>query len=78
MRMRLLAVKHMWEFLDTIQHDFISKMWREKEMAVHEELNSMVIYLTNIWIAAIGGKTHVELNHAVVVPIITFLKDGVE
>ncbi|KAK1409786.1 hypothetical protein QVD17_36315 [Tagetes erecta] len=74
MRMRLLAVKHMWEFLDTIQHDFISKMWREKEMAVHEELNSMVIYLTNIWIAAIGGKTHVELNHAVVVPIITFLK----
>ncbi|KAK1408048.1 hypothetical protein QVD17_39679 [Tagetes erecta] len=45
-----MVVKHMWEFVNGIQHDFLNKMWKKDEKIMHDELDLIVVELANIWI----------------------------
>ncbi|KAK1424116.1 hypothetical protein QVD17_19431 [Tagetes erecta] len=45
-----MVIKHIREFVNTIQHDLVNKIWREERTVKHEELDELVIDLTNRWI----------------------------
>ncbi|MFS7984615.1 putative multi antimicrobial extrusion protein [Helianthus anomalus] len=45
-----MLIKHMWEFVETIQHDFINRKWNTQEKTSGEEIESMVVDLMERWI----------------------------
>ncbi|KAI3693607.1 hypothetical protein L1987_76554 [Smallanthus sonchifolius] len=45
-----MVIKHMREFVETIQHDFIKTLWNTNEITSHEELEIMIVELMKHWI----------------------------
>ncbi|KAI3794819.1 hypothetical protein L1987_37458 [Smallanthus sonchifolius] len=45
-----MVIKHMREFVETIQHDFIKTLWNANEITSHEELEIMIVELMKYWI----------------------------
>ncbi|KAJ0784910.1 putative Ulp1 protease family catalytic domain, papain-like cysteine peptidase superfamily [Helianthus annuus] len=50
-----MLIKHMWEFVETIQHDFINRKWNTQEKTSGEEIESMVVDLMERWIKEVFG-----------------------
>ncbi|KAM0065347.1 putative Ulp1 protease family catalytic domain, GAF-like domain superfamily [Helianthus debilis subsp. tardiflorus] len=50
-----MLIKHMWEFVETIQHDFINRKWNTQEKTSGEEIEFMVVDLMERWIKEVFG-----------------------
>ncbi|KAM0002039.1 hypothetical protein Hdeb2414_s0006g00212411 [Helianthus debilis subsp. tardiflorus] len=50
-----MLIKHMWEFVETIQHDFINRKWNTQEKTSGKEIESMVVDLMERWIKEVFG-----------------------
>ncbi|KAJ0603193.1 hypothetical protein HanIR_Chr03g0147811 [Helianthus annuus] len=49
-----MVIKHMREFVERIQHDFINNLWNAKEKTTHEKIEIMIVHLMEHWIKVFG------------------------